>query len=361
MEHPSCLPYYYPTTVVLVDDNVSHLDGLRMVLDAHVRCFDSPRQALQEVNWDAPTQPRDAAHLIDHTGEAGHAALERVIGVDLSAFHLTLYDPHRFDTVSVVVVDYDMPSMDGLAFCRALAGSPVKKIMLTGVADKQTGVDAMNDNIIHCFLEKQRDDKEEALRQYVHKLQREYFQERAALVSEALTVETPLFLHDPAFVDWFDQYRCRHGIEEHYLLANPSGLLLVNAAGQLRRLVVQTREELDDQVEFLRTEGAPEALIQPLRHGRVVACFRTDDGYYRRGYPHWREDIHPAQIISGRERFFVAEVEGPAAQELGGGVLTYDDYLRGVTLRLREERGGYTVSERAEGFWVGEKPASAIG
>jgi len=42
-------------------------------------------------------------------------------------------------------------------------------------------------------------------------------------------------------------------------------------------------------------------------------------------------------------------------------VLTYDDYLRGVTLRLREERGSYTVSERAEGFWVGEKPASAIG
>ena len=47
------------------------------------------------------------------------------------------------DMISTVIVDYDMPSQNGIDFCRQLSDLPIKKVMLTGRADYKLAVDSL--------------------------------------------------------------------------------------------------------------------------------------------------------------------------------------------------------------------------
>ncbi|MFT3741115.1 MAG: response regulator [Gammaproteobacteria bacterium] len=62
--------------------------------------------------------------------------------------------PDRFAQPSVVVIDYDMPKINGIDVCRMLPDISVKKIMLTGKAGNKTGVGAFNEGLIDQFIVK---------------------------------------------------------------------------------------------------------------------------------------------------------------------------------------------------------------
>ncbi|MFQ3307770.1 MAG: FixJ family two-component response regulator [Candidatus Midichloriaceae bacterium] len=58
------------------------------------------------------------------------------------------------DIITVIVVDYDMPSMDGITFLEKIKDLKIYKILLTGVADESKAIEAFNRGIINCYLKK---------------------------------------------------------------------------------------------------------------------------------------------------------------------------------------------------------------
>ena len=52
----------------------------------------------------------------------------RTIALDVDQIYRIVMDPQRFYAPAVIVVDYAMPQINGLDFCRALKGLPCKKI-----------------------------------------------------------------------------------------------------------------------------------------------------------------------------------------------------------------------------------------
>ena len=62
----------------------------------------------------------------------------------------------RLDEVNVVIADFMMPGMDGITFLRQFreANAEATRILLTGYADKENAIRAINEAGLYYYLEK---------------------------------------------------------------------------------------------------------------------------------------------------------------------------------------------------------------
>src|SRR5262245_48232523 len=142
--------FYYPTTVVIVDDDTDFLSSLKLVLAPHCRSllFTSPEQAKDFLVQDYQNYlDSNPIHNDYEVFAEVHA------NTHLPSIHKTIFNPNRFKQTLVAIIDYDMPTISGLALARQIrACTPTKIIMLTGEADQNTAIDAFNRHEIDQFI-----------------------------------------------------------------------------------------------------------------------------------------------------------------------------------------------------------------
>lgn len=314
MEDASVYPYRFPTTAVLVDDNADFLVNFSLELDARLayRLFDSPQMALNFLNRQQPS-PLFQRCFSQHRDIVGWSPTDQLIRFDVSELEREVGNVHRFGEVSVLVVDYDMPGMDGLEFCRRVKNKQIKKILFTGVGDEKVAVEAFNQGIIDRFLLKSHREVGRLVNQAIRELQSEYFRDASYMIRESLRLESPNFLEDPIFADYFQGVCEDNDFVEYYYAAEPGGFLLSTADGSLGRLLVFTQQDLQAQIEIAQDQGAPGELLNFLRSGRMIPYFWTTGGYFKPELADWQDFLYPAHTIEARQLYHVALVEEPAA------------------------------------------------
>jgi len=322
-------PFLFPTTVAFVDDSASFLKNLSLRLDPALafRLFDSPFAALVALNAGTGTAPSVESFFSPyrHRGETSDA--RHVIDLNLDLIHREVHNEQRFEQISVVVVDYDMPEIDGLEFCRQIKNRATKKILLTGKADELIAVRAFNEGIIDRFIRKQDSEVTSVLRRAIGELQRAYFSDLEQMLSDALAVGSHLFLRDAEFARRFEDIRSEHGIVEHYVCCMPDGVLMLDARGAARLLIVQSEEMLQSQYEIAYDQEAPQGLLDALRRGKSLPYFwRTGGNYSHEHAGDWQACLHPAVEFEGKDWYTYAIVKDPPTFKLDY-VLAYADYL----------------------------------
>jgi CheY-like chemotaxis protein len=121
-ENYAIQPFHFPTTVAFVDDSLQFLSNLSLQLDSRLayRLYHSPFAALVALNGSARMPPVAERFFSLYRHRGDKSVTRHVIDVSLDMIHREVHNEHRFEQVSVVVVDYDMPEIDGLEFCRNL-------------------------------------------------------------------------------------------------------------------------------------------------------------------------------------------------------------------------------------------------
>lgn len=111
----------FPTTVMLVDDDQVLLDDLALYLEKKlpVVTFSKPNEALLYLQKQKTFEKniREICFTRVNGDELDVAEETALIQCNYLALPSLLYDPHRFSTVAVALVDYAMPKMNGLEFC----------------------------------------------------------------------------------------------------------------------------------------------------------------------------------------------------------------------------------------------------
>lgn len=306
-------PFYFPSTVAFIDDSRDFLDNLSLQLDAGLafRLFDSPVNALVALNGTASRvsvaeRLFSISDLSDELPPSHH-----VLDLKLDTIAREIYNPHRFEQVSVVVADYDMPEIDGLELCRNIKNSSIKKILLTGKADEKIAVKAFNQGLIDRFILKQEADVIPMLNRAITELQLAYFENMARSTMEALSLGSHGFLRDARFAEEFRGICNRLGIVEFYLTAVPEGFLMLDADGKASLLVVKTEKDLRNHFDIAYDQAAPEELLQQLKSGAFVPFFPNPEGEYVPECEDWRSCLYPATEIKGREWYLYAIVTDP--------------------------------------------------
>ena len=331
-------PFFFPTTVAFVDDSRPFLSNLSLQLDSNLafKMFHSPFTALTALNAAAPVPPlvERFFSLYRHRGDTSYA--HHVVDLSLDLIHREVYDERRFEQVSVVVVDYDMPEIDGLELCRNIKNSAVKKILLTGKANEQVAVKAFNEKVIDRFIRKQDDDAIDCLNKCIEELQYEYFQQVELTLSDTLSVGSHSFLRDPEFGARFNDIRKQLKIVEHYLACTPDGILMLDMAGVTHLLIVQSEQAVQGNYEIAFDQGAPEELLKKLRNKEMLPYFWKTAGNYSPVYKNWRDCLYPAsEFISKRDLYLYTVVKNPAGFNTRH-LQTYAAYLDKLDNEARE-------------------------
>ncbi|MFM2041872.1 MAG: hypothetical protein RLY86_448 [Pseudomonadota bacterium] len=293
-------PFSHPTTVVAVDDDPTFLEGLSFQMARYQPCqsFTDPRVALAEIRANL-ARTRVADTLVvpippEELNEISAALDDSALRLRSSHMVDIAGDSRRAEEVSTVLVDYDMPVMDGLSFCRALRDVPVQKILLTGKADANTAVAAFNEGLIQHFLFKSDQDIHSALRSALVAAQTRYFQYRTQTIRQLLDPDRRMFA-DPALARHVRAVMDEHRIIEHYTLTDPPGLLCLDADGAGFILLIQDQDQVADCIAIAAEEGVPAAMLAAMRAPGVQPWL--SDGHPRSSPCAW--DLHPAVLVAG--------------------------------------------------------------
>ena len=320
-------PFYFPTTTVLVDDHEEYLDVVPLLLDPmlRVRTFSSPRNALAALG-NSGNRPVPGGGWL-YRWKDRPTETQELIALDVDSIHRVVYDPERFAEVSVIVVDQVMPEMDGITFCQRLDNPNIGKILLTGRADDATAIEAFNAGIIDRFIRKNDPQAIDKLQKAIVELQRRYFERASAFVSETLALGNFQFLRDPAFREVLRNINATFQPVEYYVHCNPTGLLLLDAWGIGRFLLVQTDEDLRTHFEIAADHGAPPSLLDALRDGEMLPWFGTRDGFYHEGIEPGANNLYPATAVHGTQWYYYALIDQVERFQLQH-VKSYQSWLR---------------------------------
>ncbi len=298
--------YHHPSLTVLIDDSDSFLKSLAFQLDPALAslAFHDCRAA---IDWllESAQRPAGALHASYDTYPNSHE--ECSVTFDIDQIHRISFERQRFLTPSVLVVDYSMPQMNGIELCEALRDLPCKKILFTGVADEKVAVDAFNRGLIDRYIKKSDDDALDRLESEIAALQGEYFAARSGPMRDMLAVNNYGFVSDPAFAALVRRLLHEHAIVEHYVYANPAGILMYDSEGRAQLLVVETEASMESHYEVACDNDAPTSLLDALRERVIIPWFRDGDGMFSRDFSQgWHKYVAPARVCEGAQKYYWA-------------------------------------------------------
>jgi CheY-like chemotaxis protein len=268
--------FYHPATVLVVDDNQRFLDAISLKLgrDFLIKPFSNPKKAKTYIEQ-YQTSPSflEAGKVFDFP-EGQHIA-ELSINVDISAIHHEIYQGFsRFERISILIIDYAMPGMNGIDFCKYFPSSQFKKILLTGEADHQIAVDAFNKGLIDKFLLKTSEDCDTQLKEAITQLQTKYFVDLSDIVLKALRQSHTLF--EPSFVSLSSNIFKKLNVKEYYLIDEIGSMLLLDADAKVSWLIVKDEEEVRSLYELASDDpDFPPSILNDLREGKQLPLVIT--------------------------------------------------------------------------------------
>lgn len=323
-----------PSTAVLVDDNPGFLESIVLKVEKHITCqtFSDPQAGLKYIQSHSDNTIFKNVMTVDMESDSySYTSGQLPVQFDVSRLYTHIYDRNRFGEIAVVVVDFDMPFMNGEAFCRALAALPVKKIMLTGEASTTLAVQLFNEGVIDQFILKGQPDLEEILSQAIAKMQKQYFRDLSYPIIRALATNTDSCLGDPAFTALFEQICHDHNITSYYLLESSGSFLLLDDDAKPTWLIIKTCNEINELADQMADADMPEKLVQAVRKGDTLPYFYNSDEYFSAMENGYQGHLYPAKHLSGAKKYcYFLSDNLPDFPLNKAKILSFNEYLRQI-------------------------------
>jgi CheY-like chemotaxis protein len=321
MQEKIGLLYYFPTTTVLIDDNQAFLHSVSINLDASIHCrtFNDPEIAL--------------AHLKTHSEAPSFASQflstpsDEDIESNFAMIHQEAFNKNRFHLTTSIVVDYAMPRMNGIDFCREIKNLPLKKIMLTGEADEALAVDAFNDGIIDKFIRKGSRDTSAKLNLAIKEAQKDYFRHLShSIVGYTKSCD---LLNDETFAAFFENICEQNNISEYYAIDDGNSFLLIDSLGKTKFFIVKTADKLNEYYRAGKDDGASLYVLKCLESRKKIPFFGINKEFWTIPAQEWEKYLFDAVKCVKCEDCYYALIDNPQLDKLAGKkIFSYNDFLQ---------------------------------
>jgi CheY-like chemotaxis protein len=301
---------HYPTTTIFVDDNLTFLQSLSLLFpdDFPFQLFDSPCEALSVINAYPSTLNKQLAHNESTVGAQIPESMKSIL------FAREITDSQKYAEISVVVVDYTMPNMNGLDFCEKVANPLIKKVLFTGQADESIAVRAIERGVIDAYVLKSDSNVAETISNTVEKLKNKYFLAVSSSLSLSLNQSFEKFVANIDFQELLSSLVDSGKYVEHYYQTSPPGYLLFTRTGVCNRLVVYNQDYL---VQFVSQyeKSIPKVIATAILDGEVIPYFPSlesvacDSDNFR-----WQTYLYPAKSFRGDIDYRYALIDNPKLQ-----------------------------------------------
>jgi CheY-like chemotaxis protein len=238
--------YQFPTTTVFLDDNLEFIESLQSGFNsncAFIKNFESHKPALAYLKENASAKNWSSAWTRVQASDNDFDSV--AIEVNFSRISNILKDANRFNHVTVVVVDYQMPDMDGLSFLALLKDIPVKRILLTGVADAEIAVRALDQGLIDSYLKKHDPYLLRKIKNVINNFQYEYFEEQSKLINLASKIPNYDLTLRTAYYNIFPTTKEDHQAIEYYLIDENGSCMFMNKKLERLDLIIRSLEQIN--------------------------------------------------------------------------------------------------------------------
>ena len=321
--------YRYPTETILVDDNKNFLKTLQFALGKQYKCkpFEDPEKALKYIS-ESPGRVKTAISKYITEGE-DLADLKKSVIVNMKGIHKAVYNKDRFKEIAVVVIDYAMPTMNGLEVCkriRKLTKNPIKIIMLTGEAGLDLAVEAFNDGLIDKFILKGTDKYVDEVVAAISTLQEKYFFDLSEPIRRSLQSSAQKLFEKQVFIDVFNKIINENNIKEFYILDDSFSVLFIDDKGENPIcLIIRTENDMQVQYELASDDKTvPPEIIEAIKNRKKFAYFKDEKGISQDAKYWIFQDAKPLN-----KHYYYAVVKGKDSYPLNREkLLTYQSYLK---------------------------------
>lgn len=325
---PCC---FYPTTTVFVDDDTAFLKGLVHNISQKTPCK-AMTEPLKAIDYIKANQLKSAfiRKLSNDDMEDMNDAL--LTNINVRSIRDLIFDKQRFDDVTVAIIDYAMPKLNGLMVCKELNIPPLKKAMLTGQADTNIAVQAFNDKLINRFYVKDIAFLQ-GLAKEISQLQKEYFIGLTdAIISDAIYDRYPSMrcLKDKVFAQFFSDLCEKKKIVEYYLTDAEGSFILFDENAKPSYLSVKTAADLQYYYEIaFDAPNVGSEVLNAIQNKTKVPYFLTEKNH-ETPPKDWGPYLHKATCLEGDSNYYIAYIEdNPLYEEAEQpNVFSFSEYMR---------------------------------
>ena len=254
---------YYPTIVIMVDDNMSFMENIRMTLNDYksICLFDSPSAAIDFVTSSnsMPACP-DVLESIDQD----EMDFDNVLSIDYDK--LTALS-NCANQISVLVVDYSMPEINGVEFFEKIKSYKSKKIMLTGEADTVVALEAFNNGLIDKFLTKDTPNIDAVLNSCISAFKQEYFLDSniSLLVSSFNDIKD-----NCRYVDIFNSWVLSKNIIKFHQIDDNGSMSGSDSSNKKFSFYILSENKLRDYINIAEENSGSDTLLRQLNQREKI-------------------------------------------------------------------------------------------
>lgn len=297
---------HYPSTVVWVDDDALYLKTMTKLLGQKniFKTFDNSVDGMHFFKNYTPLLPSIGFTRGCREHESYYNAQHMPVDLNIPALTEIRKNPKRYHEVSVMIVDYYMPDMNGIDFCRQLQYLPMKKILFTGKVGSAEAVAAFNEGIIDRFLQKDSPNAVSELQYCITSLQLQYFKSNTRRLISHLEIDRLLPISDPEFSAFFKIWCRENDIQEYFLLDKSGNMYLTNGTGVAMYFIVHTDQSLAEFVKLYGDEEKNADLLLAVSKRERIPFFGVGKEGWQIPSDRWSLCFYPPQVIYGNEKYY---------------------------------------------------------
>ncbi len=227
----------------------------------------------------------------------------KIIGISVKNIYKQIYNPRRFLNISAVMVDYQMPRMNGADFCKKLIDYPIRKIMLTGKAGNDIAVDFFNNGIINKFLIKGSNNIFSEIKNAIAQEQSKYFDEISGTMLASIKTDSNHSFFRDEYIILFE-YILQHTKACEYSMLDLSGSFLFLTEDSIPTLlIIKTDQEIENYLQIAKDSGASKAILTNLENRNKIPFLLTDDDY-KLSPKEWGRFLFPATKLGCNDIYY---------------------------------------------------------
>lgn len=270
MEFTSLPCIYFPTKVVMIDDNLSFLENLRLTIDDYqnVQIYSNPLLGIKNLS--------EYQSVLSTTDIISDLDLDEIDEENALSINYTKLNEiiNYKEEISVLVVDYSMPEMNGIEFFNKTKSFPAKKIMLTGEADNQIAVNAFNQGLIDRFIVKSGEKVNETLLQYVNELKAQYFIDTK--INQLVSINNHI-KESPDYIKLANNWIKDNHILRFYQYDQSGSLVGIDKNNISQFFYLLDAESFNTYHEIAQYQGADQNILNQLSVRSAMPVFMTDE------------------------------------------------------------------------------------
>jgi CheY-like chemotaxis protein len=302
--------FFFPTETIIIDDNYQFLESLSLSLEYNnisYKFFSNPSLALSYIeenlkkhNWINKYIKSLEEEITDH----------KVLDINISDLYNELYNKERFNVITNIVVDYDMPIINGLEFCDKIGNTNINKILLTGTVDDKSAINAFNKGLINYFIPKNSDNMYEMLSTCILNGANTYFNNMSQMIYAPIKANNNnSIFENSSFVGLLLSIIQEKNIVEYYLLGETGSYLMLNNTGNISVLHINPEETLDYIYDLAKDEGLNKEILVALQNRSKVLFYFSMDNNKIPDINLWQHYIKTPNVIqiNGKNCYYFLE------------------------------------------------------